>query len=187
MQEKNYSRARELIGELFLLDKEDNGAWYDLACIEALDGHPDKALDCLKKAVDYGYANFRHIEHDPDLDSIRKLPGYKDFLAHKDQYQRAHAEKMALGIKKSMGGDCQVEIDDENRLVLAAGDGRRALDEMKQSLVPHAKALWNDLFANHFNQYVAVMLLPAKDVQHRIGGGYNAPRISSRLRGWAQS
>ena len=97
MQEKNYSRARELIGELFLLDKEDNGAWYDLACIEALDGHPDKALDCLKKAVDYGYANFRHIEHDPDLDSIRSSPQYKDFSAHNDRYQRARAAKIGRG------------------------------------------------------------------------------------------
>ena len=126
MQDKNYARARELIGELFSLNKEDKGAWYDLACMEALDGHPDKALDCLKKAFDYGYANFRHMEHDPDLDSIRNLPEFKDLLAHKDQYQRARAEKMEQGIKKSMGGDCQVETDDENRLVLqsATAGGR---------------------------------------------------------------
>ena len=103
MQEKNYSRARELIGELFLLDKEDNGAWYDLACIEALDGHPDKAIDCLKKAVDYGYANFRHIEHDPDLDSIRQSAEYKDLLAHKDQISAGPRGKDSAGVKGPSG------------------------------------------------------------------------------------
>ena len=74
-----------MLGELFRLNKGDQSAWYDLACVEGLTGHPDKAIDCLKKAFDYGYADFRHMERDTDLDSIRSLPQYKDFLARKER------------------------------------------------------------------------------------------------------
>ena len=127
MQEKNYSRARELLGELFLLDKEDNSAWYDLACVESLTGHKDKALDCLKKAFDYGYANFRHLARDTDLDSIRSLPQYKDFLAHKDQIQRASAVRIEQGLRKRMGSGYQTEIDDEDRLVFVTDVAQQTL------------------------------------------------------------
>ena len=158
MQGKDFARARELLDELFLLNKEDNDAWYDLACVESLTGHTDKAIDCLKKAFDYGYADFRHLERDTDLDAIRSLPQYKDFLAHKDQSQRARAAKIEEELRKSLGSDYLIETDDENRLVFAANVDRQTLDEVKQKLAAQAKALWNDLFDNHFEQYVTIVV-----------------------------
>ena len=53
-----------------------------------------------------------------------------------------------------MGSDYLIEIDDENRIVFAADLDRQTLDEVKQKLTAQAKALWNDLFDNHFEQYV---------------------------------
>ena len=44
MHGKDFARARELLDELFRMNKEDSGAWYNLACIESLTGHTDKAI-----------------------------------------------------------------------------------------------------------------------------------------------
>jgi predicted esterase/Flp pilus assembly protein TadD len=175
LHEKNYARARELLGQLILLNKEDVDAWYNLACVESLTGHSDKALDCLQKAFDYGYDDFRHLARDTDLDGIRSLPQYKEFLAHKDQFHRARAARIEQGLKKSLGSDYLIDADEENRLVFAANVDRKTLEEVKQKLAAQAKALWNDLFDNHFEQYVTVILLSDKDTIEKVGGGYSSP------------
>ena len=150
-----------------------------MACIESLTGHADKAIASLKHAFDSGYANFRHIGRDADLDAIRTLPQYKDFLAHKDQIERTRAAKIERGLKESFGGDYLIETDDENRLVFATTIDRQTLDEVKEKLTAQAKALWNDLFDNRFEQYVAVIVLSEKDATRmltnaHLGGGYDS-------------
>ena len=177
MHGKDFARARELLNELFRMNKEDGGAWYNLACVESLTGHTDKAIACLKKAFDYGYADFRNLERDTDLDAIRKLPQFKEFLAHKDQSQRARAAKIAEELRKSLGSDYLIEIDDENRLIFAANLDRQTLDEVKQKLTAQAKALWTDLFDNHFEQYETIVVASEKDADGMMGpsgGGYES-------------
>ena len=65
-----------------------------------------------------------------------------------------------------MGSDYLIEIDDENRLIFAANLDRQTLDEVKQKLTAQAKALWTDLFDNHFEQYETI-LSSEKDANRR--------------------
>ena len=51
--------------------RERTSVFYDLACNYALIGSKNSALDCLEKSVQFGYANFQHIENDNDLTIIR--------------------------------------------------------------------------------------------------------------------
>ena len=51
--------------------RERTNIFYDQACNYALIGNKNSALDCLEKAVQFGYANFQHIEKDNDLTIIR--------------------------------------------------------------------------------------------------------------------
>ena len=159
------------------MNKEDSGAWYNLACVESLTGHTDKAIACLKKAFDCGYADFRNLERDTDLDAIRQLPQFKEFLAHKGQIQRASAAKIAKELRRSLGSDYLIEVDDENRLIFAANLDRQTLDEVKQKLTAQAKALWTDLFDNHFEQYETIVVASEKDADGMMGpsgGGYDS-------------
>lgn len=43
-------------------------------------GHPRQAIEELSRAIEYGYDDFGHLEIDPDLESVRKLPAYRDLL-----------------------------------------------------------------------------------------------------------
>ena len=56
--------------------RERISIYYDLACNYALLGNKERALTCLEKAVEYGFANFSHIESDSDLKNIRKDERY---------------------------------------------------------------------------------------------------------------
>jgi tetratricopeptide (TPR) repeat protein len=49
---------------------------YNGACLYALLGEADRALDTLARAVGMGYENFRWMQHDPDLDRLRNDPRF---------------------------------------------------------------------------------------------------------------
>src|SRR5439155_6974965 len=66
--------------KLVELRPDDPTAHYNLACRYALLKQPDLALHTLRKAIDLGYRDFRYMEEDRDLDSIRKDPRFRKLL-----------------------------------------------------------------------------------------------------------
>lgn len=58
----------------------DPTAHYNLACRYALLKQSDQALGSLRKAVELGYRDFRFMEEDRDLDSIRKDPRFRQLV-----------------------------------------------------------------------------------------------------------
>jgi tetratricopeptide (TPR) repeat protein len=63
--------------QLVAVRPDDPTAHYNLACRYALLKQPDQALGSLRKAVELGYRDFRFMEQDHDLDSIRKDPRFR--------------------------------------------------------------------------------------------------------------
>jgi tetratricopeptide (TPR) repeat protein len=64
----------------------DPTAHYNLACRYALLKQPDQAFRSLRKAVELGYRDFRFMEQDRDLDSIRKDPRFRALVK---EYRRS--------------------------------------------------------------------------------------------------
>jgi tetratricopeptide (TPR) repeat protein len=59
------------------IDPEDGAIAYNVACLYALEGEVDKALDFLEAAVGAGFGNRDWMEHDPDLESLREHPRFQ--------------------------------------------------------------------------------------------------------------
>jgi tetratricopeptide (TPR) repeat protein len=59
---------------------DDPTAHYNLACRYALLKQGDMAIVSLRKAVELGYRDFRFMEKDRDLDSIRKDPRFRQLV-----------------------------------------------------------------------------------------------------------
>ena len=59
------------------------GAIYNIACLEAVQGHHDKAISLLSEALDHGLnANIAMgIENDEDLQSLHKMPRFASLVA----------------------------------------------------------------------------------------------------------
>lgn len=57
------------------------GTHYNFACVLALSGKKDKALDELGKAIDLGFIDWKHIAKDADFDSIKDDDGFKKQVA----------------------------------------------------------------------------------------------------------
>jgi tetratricopeptide (TPR) repeat protein len=59
------------------IDPEDPSVAYNVACLYALEGQPERALDSLEQAFRAGFGGREWIAHDPDLDSLRGHPRFQ--------------------------------------------------------------------------------------------------------------
>jgi len=66
------------------MDSEDNTLDYNLACLFALIGDQDNALDCLEQSVIGGMTHKSWIENDSDLESLRGHPRFIAFIEAMD-------------------------------------------------------------------------------------------------------
>jgi tetratricopeptide (TPR) repeat protein len=65
---------------LVRLQPENETAHYNLACSLALSRRKAAALRSLAKAVELGYRDFDWMSQDPDLEILRKSPGFVTLL-----------------------------------------------------------------------------------------------------------
>ena len=80
MQEKQYPKAADVLRDAMALDPKNSVAYYDNACLLSLVGKPVDALHFLKDAVQRGYLDLPHINSDPDLVNLRKLPAFQEYM-----------------------------------------------------------------------------------------------------------
>jgi adenylate cyclase len=62
------------------LDPEQEGMLYQLACIHALAGELETAVDCLERWEQEGALPREWLEHDSDLDGLRDHPRFRALL-----------------------------------------------------------------------------------------------------------
>lgn len=67
--------------QALVLDPQDAGVRYNVACLYALEGALDEALSCLEEVVRAGFGNKAWIEKDPDLASLRGHPRFQRLMA----------------------------------------------------------------------------------------------------------
>ena len=75
-----------------------SSAFYNEACVHALDGQSTKALGALGEAVDAGFDLVELLETDPDLDSLRALPGFRELEAKALHKARIRARERATSL-----------------------------------------------------------------------------------------
>jgi TolB-like protein/Tfp pilus assembly protein PilF/predicted Ser/Thr protein kinase len=75
-------RARSLdwARRALAIDPEDCGILYNVACVYALQGKPEDAINCLDKAMTHAYWYKRWAKNDSDLDSLRSHPRFQALM-----------------------------------------------------------------------------------------------------------
>jgi TPR repeat len=70
-------RALEWYKKALAVDPDFGDAYYNMACVYALEGQKELALRYLQIAALNGYATAEGIDSDPDLERVRAEPGYR--------------------------------------------------------------------------------------------------------------
>jgi len=145
-------KCEPLIKQILAIDPNSPMGWYNYACYQSRVGQLDRAVASLAKAIAFGYSGYSYMQRDPDLDAVRKLPGYQKLRALQDQFQRQRADKVRDALAKQFGQGYAYEIDHDRKLVFATNVDSRTLAEMKARLTAYATAQWNDLFDSRFDR-----------------------------------
>jgi tetratricopeptide (TPR) repeat protein len=77
---KRRSEARPIFRKALRLDAKFFWAWYDLACLDALEGKPAAAFRNLSRAIDCGFKDAAYLLQDQDFHGIREDPRWKMIL-----------------------------------------------------------------------------------------------------------
>ena len=80
--------AEEWMNKIIAADPEDDGNYYDKACLYARMGRLEESISALRTAFEKGYRSFSHIRLDDDMDPIRDLPEFKALI---QEYEAKHA------------------------------------------------------------------------------------------------
>jgi PDZ domain/Protein of unknown function (DUF1570) len=170
--------AEKSLGQALVIDPHHSTNLYNMACVKALRGRHDAAIDYLERAAVEGFTDFMHVEKDPDLAPLRKLERYKQFIARKDEWQRKAADKVISVLRREFGAGYLYEVDESAKLIFATNTDAQTLAATKKWLGAQARSQWEQLFANRPDQYVSIILPSAADYREivsrpGVGGFYN--------------
>jgi len=79
MKNSNYDKALETLKIGMLLDSKNPDIHYNYACYYSLTGQPKRSLEMLKAAIHFGFNKLDQIEIDPDLQTLRQSPEFKNW------------------------------------------------------------------------------------------------------------
>jgi tetratricopeptide (TPR) repeat protein len=79
-QLNDHDRALDWARRALAMDPEESMTLYNVACVYALLGQTEEAIDCLTDAVRHGYTHKEWIENDSDFTSLRGHPRFQALL-----------------------------------------------------------------------------------------------------------
>ena len=77
------AQALEWYKKALAVDPDFGDAYYNMACIYALEGKKEMALRYLQIAALNGYATAEGIDRDPDLEPVHDEPGYRALVGQR--------------------------------------------------------------------------------------------------------
>lgn len=178
LEQKKYPEAEKALEAALKIDPKESTNLYNMACLKALTGNKDTAVDYLVKSTEQGFVDFALISRDPDLASLREMPRYKSLLGRKEEIQQRFAKEVVDSLEKQFGKGYLYEIDNANKLIFATNTDRPTLEALKQNLTRQARGLREFIFTQHADQYINVVLPSLKDYAKlvpspAIAGFYN--------------
>jgi adenylate cyclase len=85
-------KGLEWANRALVMDPDDPMILYNVACIQSLAGRVDDALTSLERAVRTGLAQKGWLEHDSNLDALRRSPRYKALIRQLESANQSSCE-----------------------------------------------------------------------------------------------
>ncbi len=115
-----YEQAARLIEQFLETSPHDPGMLYNAACVYSRLGDLDRSVSFLVRAVESGLSETDRIATDPDLEAIRRHPGYRSVVDRLQRSARGQAAD-AMDQWRAVYGDDAYRYDrDESRRIAYA-------------------------------------------------------------------
>ena len=115
--------AEEWMDKIIESDPDDDGHYYDRACLYARMGRLEESVAALRTSFEKGFRRFAHIRVDDDMDPVRDLPEFKALI---EEYEAKHVEYLKqfelsmpekeetvteIALKRNPGGTFEIPCD----------------------------------------------------------------------------
>lgn len=77
----DFPKAIESLEKGLKFEPNDSSTWYNLSCVYALSGDPEKAFETLRHAIDIGFNDAEHLRNERDFESLRDDPRFDDIAS----------------------------------------------------------------------------------------------------------
>ena len=101
LNDKQYAEAVEALGALVEVHPRAAHLWYNRACALARLDRPDEAIEALKRAVENGWTDTRHMRADEDLAALRERDEFKTLLQRLDA--QPFRLRPTIGFRSALG------------------------------------------------------------------------------------
>ncbi|MBN1864744.1 MAG: tetratricopeptide repeat protein [Victivallales bacterium] len=89
-----FGEAEKIIRQAVALYPDASVTHYNLACMLALQGKTEDALNSLEESIEKGFRDARHIREDNDLSSLRGCPEFKSLIEKAEKLSVNKEEKI---------------------------------------------------------------------------------------------
>jgi tetratricopeptide (TPR) repeat protein len=80
VENKEYANALSEFHKMIDIWPDNAEIHYNIACMYSRLNRVDESIEWLKKAIDKGYANWKNIKTDSDLENIRNSSAYQELI-----------------------------------------------------------------------------------------------------------
>lgn len=134
-EREDYRGALEILDRLLDEDGQRYQTHYNIACALAMMGEDDAAIQALLDAMKFGFVDYRQMQRDEHLASIRDHPTYKTIIDRWATLLDARADAEAEAMGEWLGSGYTILEDDERRLLYVSSfpepefeDARRQIE-----------------------------------------------------------
>lgn len=107
-------KAIAAIDTIIARNVDNNGVYYDAACLYSRMKNKEKALEYLGKCLEMGYNQFAHIRVDFDIDFIREEPEFKALIEKYESAAKAKFRSSSEHKQTSEGITTEIPFTKEN-------------------------------------------------------------------------
>ena len=172
IDQRKFAEAEAVLHQALEIVPDNTTCLYNLACVRAMRGDPEGAMDLLDRAADSGFTDFTRLEHDPMLEPVHGLPRYRELLSHKDQIRHQAAQQILARLKSDFGEKYVYDVDEEHKFVFAVHSDLTGLHELERMIRAEAESQWRLIFSHKPDEFIRIVVASPVDFakrEHRPG------------------
>jgi hypothetical protein len=163
IEQRKFADAKGTLEEALFLIPDNPTCLYDLACVDAATGRPEKAISDLEHATDAGFTDFSQLERNPAFAVLRDIPGYRRLLSQKDEITHRAATRILGELKHRFGDRYSCMVDEQRKMVFAAYLAPAALDELASALRVERASQGEQVFSHPPDEFIRIVVASAVD------------------------
>ncbi|XVJ60380.1 MAG: PDZ domain-containing protein [Tepidisphaera sp.] len=143
---RDWPKAEALLQKQVELGQGRFVPYYNLACVKAVQGQKDAAVEWLLRAIERGFSDIRQIRRDSYLASIRQEPGFRAIVDNWPKFLEKRIERDVAELRETIDQKLDERRDPALRLVYLTASSESTTKQVREEIERVAEWCENGIF-----------------------------------------